>query len=294
VRELGEVRHRALRQRVGDAELEREVRRDRHDVGVARALAVAVHRPLNLQHPGVHRDERVRDRAPSIVVDVDPQRRARLVAHDLHDPRDVEGQHPAVRVAEHQPLGAGFLRRGDHRHRERGVTPIAVEEMLRIEEDAPPLCPEERDRVAHHRDAFVQVGPQRLGHVQIPRLADQADHLGAGVEQIAEHLGILGTLARPSGHPERRQLRVLERLLRREPEELGVARVRAGPPALDVGEPNLIEPVQDPQTVLDGVGEVRLLGAVTERRVVELDAHRAGVAHAVAPSTTRSPTSVVV
>src|SRR4029079_13773319 len=200
-------------------------------------------------------------------------------------------QHATVRVAQHEALGAGLLGCGHDRHREAGVAHVPVEEVLGVEEDPTALSVQERDRVTHHRDPLFQVGAQRLGHVQIPGLADQADDLGAGVEQIAQHLRFLRALPGPAGHAERRELRVLQRLLGRELEDIRVARARTRPHALDVGEPDLVELVQDPQPVLDGIGEVRLLGAVAQRRVVELDGQR--VAHAVAPSTTRSPTSVV-
>ncbi len=190
---------------------------------------------------------------------------------DLHDARDVEWQHPAVGVAQHEPLGAGFLGRRKHRHREHRIARVPVEEVLRVEEHPPVLRPQVRDRVPHHRHALLEVGAQGLGHMQVPCLADQTDDLGARVEQLAEHLRLLGVLARTTGHAERGQLRVLERLLRRKLEELRVAGVRARPPALDVGEADLVEPVQDPQAVLHRVREVGLLRAVAKRRVVQLD-----------------------
>ena len=78
VRQLGEVLDRALGQRVGRAHLQHEVGGERDQVGVAGALAVAVDRALHLVHAGVDRDERVRDRAPGVVVHVDAERHARL------------------------------------------------------------------------------------------------------------------------------------------------------------------------------------------------------------------------
>ena len=90
--------------------------------------------------------------------------------------------------------------------------------------------------------------------------------------------------------PNAVSVRVLQGLLRRQLEELRVARVRARPAALDVGEADLVELVQDAQAVLDRVRQVGLLRAVAQRGVVQLDAY-GRLAHAVAPSTTRSPTS---
>ena len=162
--------------------------------------------------------------------------------------------------------------------------------MLRVEEHPATLCAEERHRIAHHRDALDEVGAQGLGHVQVPRLAHQAHHLGAGLEEIAKGLRRVSSLSGAPGHAERGELCMLQCLFHRELEELRVARVGARPAPLDEGEADLVELVQDAQPILNRVGQVRLLRAVAKRRVVELDADGGGHAHAVAPSTTRSPT----
>jgi hypothetical protein len=125
--------------------------------------------------------------------------------------------------------------------------------MLGVEEHPSTLRAEERDRVPHHRDALVQIRPQGFGDVEIPRLPDDADDLGAGVEQLPQHGAVLCPLAGLARHAERRQRGVMQRLLRRELEELGVARAGARPAALDVGHAQLVDLVQDAQPVLDRV-----------------------------------------
>ena len=294
MRELGEVLDRPRGQGIGDAHLQHEVRGDRHEVGVAGALAVAVDRALHLVHARVDGDQGVGDRTSGVVVHVDPERRRGLGAHLCDDAGDVERQHPTVRVAQHQPLGAGLFGSGKHLHRERCIRGVAVEEVLGVEEHAPTLCAQERHGVTHHSHALVQARAERLGHVQVPGLPDQAHELGARVEKVAERLGVLGRLARPSRHAERHERGGLQRLLGREREELGVARVRARPPAFNEREPDLVELVQDTQAILDRVGEVGALGAVAQGGVVQLDPRCPGrIRHADAPSTTRSPTSEV-
>jgi hypothetical protein len=129
--------------------------------------------------------------------------------------------------------------------------------------------------------------------VDVRRLADDAHDLGARVQQFAEHPALLRALARLARHPERGQRGVLQRLLRGEPEELRVAGVRARPPALDERHAELVDLVEDPQTVLDRVRQAGLLRAVAERGVVQLDLPALDGRHAVARSTTRSPTSGV-
>src|SRR4029450_3805946 len=109
--------------------------------------------------------------------------------------------------------------------------------------------------------------------------------------QVPEHGAPLGRLPRLPRHPERRQRRVLERLARRQPEELGLARVRPGPAALHERDAELVELVEDPEPVLDRVREAGPLRAVAQGGVVQLDVE--WLAHAETPSTTRSPTSRV-
>ena len=99
VRELGEMLHRAGGEGVRDAHLQHEVRGDRDQVGVAGPFAVAVDGALHLEDPRIDGDQRVRDRAPRVVVDVDPERHARPFADRRDDPGHVEREHPAVRVA---------------------------------------------------------------------------------------------------------------------------------------------------------------------------------------------------
>ena len=75
--------HPALGQR-GDAQLQREIGDHRHQVGVARALAVAVDRALHLPRTTDHGSHRVRDGTTAVVLGVDPDdRTAGEERHDL-------------------------------------------------------------------------------------------------------------------------------------------------------------------------------------------------------------------
>ena len=79
--------------------------------------------------------------------------------------------------------------------------------------------------------------------------------------------------AGPAGRAERRQRRVLEvELVLRAPEELGVLGVRARPAALDEPDAEVVEVPRDGQLVGDREVEPLLLGAVAQRRVVDVQA----------------------
>ena len=170
------------------AHLQGEVRDDRGEVAVAGALAVAVHRPLHLHGAAAHAGEGVGDAAAGVVVEVDADLDVVAeVAGDLADDRlDLVGQRAAVRVAEDERLrtvlGGGL----EDPQRELGVVLPAVEEVLGVEQDAEALAGEELDRVGHHGLALVERGPQRLGHVVVPRLAHDARRGRPGVDQVLE------------------------------------------------------------------------------------------------------------
>ena len=117
--------------------------------------------------------------------------------------------HAAVRIAEHEALGARVPRRFEHREREPGVGTVAVEKVLGVEEYPAPFRPEERDRIADHRHGFLEVGPERLGHMEVPGLPDDADDLGSGIEDIAKDRRLFRRLSRLARHAERRERGVL-------------------------------------------------------------------------------------
>ena len=61
------------------------------------------------------------------------------VQHLRHRRLDVPGQHAAVRVAEDDPIGAGFGGRGQRRHRVTTVGAVSIEEVLGVVDHLPAL-----------------------------------------------------------------------------------------------------------------------------------------------------------
>ena len=128
------------------AQLELQRGQDRDQVGVAAALAVAVHRPLDQPRAGVDGGERVGDPALGVVVGVDAdldalaERRRRR----RRSPRRSGRQAGAVRVAEGDVLGAGGDRGAQALERVAGVVAPAVEEVLGVVDR--PACPAARQK----------------------------------------------------------------------------------------------------------------------------------------------------
>jgi hypothetical protein len=132
---------------------------------------------------------------------------------------------------------------------------------------------EEGDAVADHGQVLLGRGGQHRRHVQQPRLAEDADHRGLGVDERL-HVGIGGGLSVDlAGAAERRQLGVFQLQLAGPAEELDVLGVGARVAALDEVNAEPIQHARDLQLVLDREGEALALCSVPKRRVEQMDLH---------------------
>ncbi len=132
------------------AHLQLERRNDGAQVGVAAPLAVAVDRPLELRRPRADRGESVRRAAADVVVRVDAEGDGELAPDQANDLLDPPGDRAAVRVAQNDGLGPAAHRRPERLEGVRLVGREAVEEVLRVVEDALPLGDEESDGLLDH------------------------------------------------------------------------------------------------------------------------------------------------
>jgi hypothetical protein len=121
-----------LRADGGVAQLEFEVGDDGGQVGVAAALAVAVHAALHVRGAGFHRGHGVGHRQIRIVVRVDADDAIEALAHFGDDLRQPPGERAAVGVAQAQHVGAGLVRGFQRAQRVIRVGDVAVEEMLGV------------------------------------------------------------------------------------------------------------------------------------------------------------------
>ena len=147
---------------------------------------------------------------------------------------DRVGQRSAVGVAEDECLGTLLLGCRQHGEREIRVVPVAVEEVLGVEEHTQVVGDEVAHRITHHVDRFVERRAQRLRDVAVPRLGHDAGDRRARVDEIGQDGVILGPHAGTARRPEGDQRRRGElQLLAGPGEELDVLGVGAGPAALD-------------------------------------------------------------
>ncbi len=122
--------------------LQLQRRDDRHQIGVAAALAEPIERALDLPRAGAHRGERIRHRLFGVVMRVDADMVARHVLHHLADDRlDLVRQGAAVGVAQHDPARARFVRGFRAGERIVRIGLVAVEEMLAIDQHLAAFLP---------------------------------------------------------------------------------------------------------------------------------------------------------
>ena len=162
------------------------------------------------------------------------------------------------------------------------VAPVAVEEVLGVEEHAQARRAKERHRVTRHSDGFVECRPQRFGDVQVGGLGHDADCLGARLDEMPEHLVLTCRHTGPASGPERDECGGAQMQIGgRATEELIVLRVGARPPTLDIGHAEMVELLGYVQLVVDGQRHPFLLRPVAKGRVVDVDDGRARVRIAV-------------
>ncbi len=273
VADRGEALQTTFRQ-AGDAQLDLQVRDDRRQVAVARALAQPVERALDVTAAGAHRSHRVGDRAARVVVAVDADDHvvADMAVHVAHDGLDLVGQRAAVGVAQHHMAGAlhdgGFQRP----QAELRVGLVAVEEMLQVDHHHAPSGVQELDRVGDHQLAFLQRGLQRLGDLIVPTLGHDAHRARVRVEQVAQGRVVVGLAAGTACAAERDHRRRGQPQLRvRAGEELDVLRVGARPAALDVVHAEVVELLGNAQLVVDRGRHAFHLQAVAQGGVEHFD-----------------------
>jgi hypothetical protein len=90
------------------AALELQVGEDREQVRVAAALPEPVGRALHVGGADLDAEQRVRDRAAAVVVEVQPDLARQLSDQPADDLGDVPRHRAAVGVAQHDALGAGL------------------------------------------------------------------------------------------------------------------------------------------------------------------------------------------
>ena len=160
----------------------------RGEVGVAAALADAVERALDLAHAGAHGHQRVGDRVLRVVVGVDAEMRAGHVLRHLGDDAlDLVRQRAAVGVAQHDPARAGLVGRARRRPAHSRGCPCSRRKNARSRSwPRGSLFDIGLHRLSDALEVLLVGDAERHAHVIVPRLGDQADGVGLGLQRGLE------------------------------------------------------------------------------------------------------------
>ncbi|MMZ60517.1 hypothetical protein D1872_226160 [compost metagenome] len=175
------------------AQLELEVGNDGAQIGVAAALAVTVHRSLDLFRAGPYRAKRIGHRQLAIVMGVNAQTGVcHASCQHADDVMHFMRHRSAVRVAHDEPIGPGCFRFGHDGKGVFGVVLVAVKEMLGVENNLKTLALQISDGVVDHRQVFFQRGLQRRVDVEVPRFADERGGLNSRFDHPLQIRVMLG------------------------------------------------------------------------------------------------------
>ena len=120
--------------------------------------------------------------------------RAEVAAEDIARRRRPPGRDMPPLVSYSATTCTGLHRRPHGLERVGAVRGIPVEEVLGVEEDAPPLALEEGDGVADHLEVLGEGRAYARSTCPGVRLRDQGHDIGAGVDEGADQ-GVVGRAA---------------------------------------------------------------------------------------------------
>ena len=153
-----------------------------------------------------------------------------------------------------------------------GIGPVAVEEVLGVEEDPLAFCAQVPHRVGDHREVLVERGPQGQLHVPVVALGDQGDDRGARLAERGDLRIVGGGDTRLARRAERRERGVPQvELGLRAAEELGVLRNRPRPAALNEPDAEPVQVPRDHQLVGNREVQALLLCPVAQGGVVDVE-----------------------
>ena len=256
------------------AQLELERRQDRDQVGVAAALAVAVHRALHEPRARLHRHERVRHAAAGVVVRVDAHldESPSSAHHSRRGLGHLRRQRRAVRVAERHVLGPRLGRGAEAAERVVGVVAEGVEEVLGVVDHALALPGEEGHRVGDHAQVLLGVHLRDLLEVERPRLPhERADGREAVGEQAQRRRPPRRPASRRRVMPKAATSAVSKRLLREQLEERLLLGVRGREAGLDQVHAERVERVRHAHLLVHRERHALALHPVAQGRVIDDD-----------------------
>src|ERR1017187_6106712 len=218
----------------GVVELELEVGDDTSEIGVAAALAVAVHAALYVSGASFDSGQGVGDGEIAIVVDVDADDAVETRADFGDDFGEARGDGAAVGVAEAEDIGAGSMGGLQGAEGVIGIGDVAVEEVLGIVNELLAVVLDVADGLGDEDEVLVVGDAEGAFDVEVPGLAEDGDDGGAGFDEGADVAVLMDGVLGEAGAAEGGQPGVVQGDPGSALEELLVFGVAARPAPLNV------------------------------------------------------------
>src|SRR5690606_14029534 len=145
---------------------------------------------------------------------------------------------------------------------------VAVEKVLGIVDHFQPLLFEVSDTLFDHTQVFIERGAQGVGHMEVPRLAENRGYPGPRTQQGFEVFVVFYRDVRPPRAAKSRNLGVDELDVLDPLEKLDVLGIGTRPASLEIVDPKAVEAHGHVDLVLSGERDALSLGAVAQRRIV--------------------------
>ncbi len=188
--EIGNFRHKPghileMAQGIGQGlafHFQREIRNNGTEVGISTTFPDAIDGPLYLLNAHLDRHQRVRHGHFTVVMGMDAKRYPTLTLHHSADLTDLPRHRAPVGITENHSLRTRLYRFPDRAQRIVRVGLIAVEEMLRIVENAASFPTEVADGIADQLKILVEGDTERIGDMERPGLSEERDDLRVGAK----------------------------------------------------------------------------------------------------------------
>jgi len=253
--------------------LQLQVGDDRDQIGVAATLAETVDRSLHHADAGPDRLDRIGHAEAAVVVCVNPHPLRRDERGNLGDGRrHLKGKRTPVGVAQDDHVRAGGQGGLDGFFRVDAVVLEAVEKMLRVVDDLPPVRLQVGDGIADHGQVLRERDVQDLPDMQVPGLSEDGHRRRFRPNDGGQVRAFFRQGVRLSRAAEGGEAGMPEAGLLGQFEEPCIFRIGAGPSPFDIMKARLVKPLGNPQFLLRGEVDLFSLGPVPERRVINQDA----------------------
>jgi len=165
--DLGKTAHGAVREH-GVAVLQSEVRGDRGQIHVAAPFADPVDGALDLDGAVPDGRQGIRDGQTGVVMGVDADPNGQERSHGVDAFGDLLRERAAVRIAETDAGGTGFLRGQQRGPCVLRIGRVAVEEVFGVVNDRAARRDAVADRIGDHGEVFVLADAEDFADVQVP------------------------------------------------------------------------------------------------------------------------------